>query len=142
MDANPLGALGSLLGGAVSEAVGLLGKLTGQGSPTSGGRFVVNHDNVLAAAKIIQSQVDSLKDALDAAQGQLTIDPPGDDDVSKPMADAWNAILVTNGDSYATRVREYIEGLDKLVEQLKGTAKDYGYNEDQIIAALGGARVA
>jgi len=141
MDANPLGALGGVVSGLLGGAANLIDNLTHGTAPSSGGHFVVNHDNVLAAAKIIQSQVDELTDTFHAARGELHVVAPGDDEVSQRMAKAWNDILIRNEDSYAVRVQEYIEGLTKLVNQLKATAKDYGYNEEQITSALGGARV-
>ncbi|MCG8916433.1 hypothetical protein L6E12_11595 [Actinokineospora sp. PR83] len=141
MDANPLGALGGVVGGLLGGAANLLDNLTRGTAPSSGGHFVVNHDNVLAAAKIIQNQVDELKDTFDDAHDDLEIVPPGDDEVSQRMTEAWNDILIRNEDSYAVRVQEYILGLNKLVSQLRATAKDYGYNEEQITSALGGSRV-
>ncbi|PWW61762.1 PE domain-containing protein [Actinokineospora spheciospongiae] len=141
MDANPLGALGGVVSGLLGGAANLLDNLTHGTAPSSGGHFVVNHDNVLAAAKIIQSQVDELTDTFDSARNDLQVVPPGDDEVSRRMAEAWNDILLRNDDSYSVRVREYIEGLTNLVSQLKATAKDYGYNEEQITSALGGSHV-
>jgi len=141
MDANPLGALGGVVSGLLGGAANLIDNLTHGAAPSSGGHFVVNHDNVLAAAKIIQSQVDELKATFDDAHYDLNVAPPGDDEVSQRMAKAWNDILLWNEDSYAIRVQEYIEGLTKLVNQLKATAKDYGYNEEQIASALGGTSV-
>ncbi|WP_156754550.1 PE domain-containing protein [Actinokineospora pegani] len=136
MEINPLAAVGSVLG-TVST---LLNNLT-QNTPTNGGHFVVNHDNVLAAAKIIQNQADELRATYTAALEKLEVAPPGEDEVSVRMAKEWNQLLVRNGDSYAKRVRDYVAGLDNLVAQLTESAREYGYNEDQVASALGGSAV-
>lgn len=101
------------------------------------GTFTVNKDNVLAAAKIIESQADSLQDLWTESVGRLRIDPPGDDDVSARMSLAWNDLLVGDDDSYKNRVKEYIVGLKKLAVQLGDTAKAYGFTEEEISAAYG-----
>jgi hypothetical protein len=101
------------------------------------GTFTVNKDNVLAAGKIIESQVDALQDKWRLAVNNLRIEAPGTDDVSINVARAWNELLLQNDDSYRNRVGDYLAGLRKLVVQLGDTAKAYGYTEDQITAAFG-----
>lgn len=101
------------------------------------GTFTVTRDNVLAAAHIIQNQADALQDKLDSARWDLPISAPGDDDVSKRIEPAWNALLVQNEDSYANRVQQYIDGLKKLAQQCSESAKAYGYTDDQVAGALG-----
>jgi hypothetical protein len=108
-------------------------------APASG-KFVVNHDNVLAAAKIIQAQVDSLDDRTSDAKFDLVVDGPGDDVVSAKVAESWNQVLVWNDDSYAARVQEYVGSLNRLVTQLIDTAKAYGYNDADIASSLGDPR--
>jgi hypothetical protein len=100
------------------------------------GTFTVNQDNVLAAARIIDSQAEALNDLWKDATKGMRVQPPGDDDVSTRIASAWNDLLVTNDDSYKHRVQEYIIGLRKLAVQLGDTAKAYGYSEDEISAAF------
>ncbi|GLW92299.1 PE domain-containing protein [Actinokineospora globicatena] len=106
---------------------------------TTAGQFLINHDNVLAAAKIIQTQVDALQSQIDAAVADLEVVPPGDDDVSLRIAQEWNDRLVFQPGSYSVRVDEYITSLRNLVNQLKDSARAYGYNEEEISAALGAA---
>jgi hypothetical protein len=101
------------------------------------GTFTVNRDNVLAAAKIIESQADALQDLWWDRSRELRIEPPGEDDVSTRMALAWNDILVENEDSYRNRIKDYVIGLKKLAAQLGDTAKAYGYTEEEISAAFG-----
>lgn len=108
--------------------------------PTNGGQFVVDHGNVLAAAKIIQAQVDALEDRVDGVIDDLKVVGPGRDIVSRRVAEAWNERLVLDDDSYRQRVSDYVAGLRKLVVQLTDSAKAYGYNEDEISAVLGSGR--
>jgi uncharacterized protein YukE len=106
--------------------------------PASSGSFTVNKDNVLAAAKIIQTQAVILRDNLDDMREVLWIKHPGEDDVSIAVAAAWNYRLVGDGDdSYFIRIQQYVDGLDKLVRQLKDTANVYGYTDDEVAAAIG-----
>jgi uncharacterized protein YutE (UPF0331/DUF86 family) len=101
------------------------------------GTFTVNRDNVLAAGRIIESQADALFDLWKDRVEDLRIDPPGTDEVSIRMANAWNDRLVEDEDSYKNRVKDYVIGLRKLAIQLGDAAKSYGYTEDEISAAFG-----
>jgi hypothetical protein len=101
------------------------------------GTFTVNRDNVLAAGRIIESQVDALHGVFMDRARDLRIDPPGDDDVSVRMSQAWNDLLYSNEDSYRNRIRDYITGLRRLAVQLGDTAKAYGYTEEEIETAFG-----
>ncbi|GLZ37593.1 PE domain-containing protein [Actinokineospora sp. NBRC 105648] len=133
------------LGGAIDAIVGAAGQAADtimRNTPASGGHFTVNHDNVLAAAKVIQTQLDTLKDRVTGALQDLAVVPPGEDIVSKRVAESWNDRLIRNPGSYQQRVNEYVQSLQNLVDQLVTSAHDYGYNEDQISAALGGNRSA
>lgn len=104
----------------------------------SSGTFTVTKDNVLAAARIIETQADALFEQWKGAKEELRIEPPGDDDVSTRIAPAWNDRLVDDDDSYAERIGAYVLGLRKLAVQLGDTAKSYGYTEDEIEAAFRG----
>lgn len=101
------------------------------------GTFTVNRDNVLAAGHIIESQAEALMNVWKDRARDLRIEPPGDDDVSTRMAQAWNEILFENDDSYRNRIKDYIIGLRKLAVQLGDTAKAYGFSEDEISTAFG-----
>lgn len=118
----------------VSAAFQQVEKLT---KAVGSGTFTVNKGNVLAAGKIIESQADALFDMWRDGVWDLRIVPPGNDDVSIRLAQAWNDRLLENDDSYKERVKDYITGLRKLVVQLGDTAKAYGFTEDQIAAAFG-----
>ncbi|MET0133640.1 MAG: hypothetical protein ABW215_08595 [Kibdelosporangium sp.] len=107
----------------------------------AGETLTVNHDNVLAAAKIIQTQIDALMDTVDAHKFALRIEQPANDPVSVDVALAWNDRLVDSEDSYVTRINEYLQSLMLLMTQLRDSAKTYGFN-DQDIAGSFGATVA
>ncbi|SES27584.1 PE domain-containing protein [Actinokineospora terrae] len=104
---------------------------------TSAGQFLINHDNVLAAAKVIQTQIDSLQDRIKGALVDLNVVPPGDDDVSVQVAQEWNERLSQQDGSYRQRVVEYMSSLNDLVRQLQESAKTYGYTEQEIATAIG-----
>jgi uncharacterized protein YukE len=123
------------IGRGVSAAFAQLDSATAN---LTSGTFTVNKDNVLAAAKIIQSQAEALDDKLRDARRELRIEPPGGDDVSVRIAPAWNDVLLQKPDSYANRIQQYVDGLRKLAQQCADSAKAYGYTDDQIAAAFGG----
>ncbi|MGB3442962.1 MAG: hypothetical protein WBA97_29825 [Actinophytocola sp.] len=100
------------------------------------GTFTVNRDNVLAAARIIESQADSLKERFNGVRRDLTVNPPGNDDVSVRMAAAWNDLLIEDEDSYRSRIADYLASLRKLAVQLGDTARAYGFSEEEIEAAF------
>lgn len=103
----------------------------------SSGTFTVNKDNILAAGKIIESQVEALQKQWKSSVVDLRIEAPGTDDVSVRIAKAWNDLLLSNDDSYRNRISDYVTGLRKLTVQLADTAKAYGYSEEEIAAAFG-----
>lgn len=85
-------------GRGVNAAFAQVDHVTADMAKTSG-TFTVNEHNVLAAAKIIDTQATALADRLDAAEAELRIAPPGNDDVSTRIAPAWNEVLVDSQDS-------------------------------------------
>ena len=118
----------------VSQAFTQLEKVS---KAVNSGTFTVNKDNVLGAAKIIDAQADSLMEKIRDIEDDLSVVPPGNDDVSLRMAKAWNDLLVRNDDSYRLRIVEYVASLRRLAVQLGDTARSYGYSEDEISAAFG-----
>ena len=121
----------------IAEAFQQVDQLNTTMAQTSG-TFTVNPQNVLAAAQIIKAQADALKEKLENAGGDLLVVPPGDDDVSTRVAPAWNDLLVYNDNSYANRIRQYVDGLHNLAQQCAESARAYGYTEEQVAAAFGG----
>lgn len=127
------------IGHGVTDAFAQVDKFTADMAQTTG-TFTVTKDNVLAAAQIIQTQADALRMRLDDARDGLKVVPPGEDDVSTRIAPAWNDLLLYNDNSYANRIKQYIDGLDHLARQCEDSAKTYGYSDEQIAAAFGGRR--
>lgn len=103
----------------------------------SSGTFTVNRENVLAAARIIETQIEALREKWRDGVKELRIKPPGTDDVSVRMAAAWNDLLLADDDSYRNRIADYLKGLENLKDQLADSAKAYGYTEEQIATAFG-----
>ncbi len=122
------------IGQGVSQAFTQLEKVA---KAVNSGTFTVNQENVLAAARIIDAQADSLREKVRDIEDDLTVVAPGNDEVSLLTAQAWNDLLVQNEDSYRIRIMEYVAGLRRLAVQLGDTARSYGYSEDEISAAYG-----
>ncbi|MFC4858895.1 hypothetical protein [Actinophytocola glycyrrhizae] len=121
------------IGRGINDAFKQVDKAT---TGVSSGTFTVNQDNVLAAARIIEAQADSLKDRFKGIRRDLRVNPPGDDEVSIRMAAAWNDLLINDDNSYRNRIADYIVGLRKLAVQLGDTARAYGFSEEEIEAAF------
>jgi hypothetical protein len=138
--------------GAVAAAGGAVGKAVGDmfmaekrlndtmaASPGSGQKFEVTEETVLQAGKLINDQAEVLRNALFEAVADLAVRLDGADEVNANIAAAWNSRLVDGPDSYAARIEEYIASLTGLVEQLRGTARQYKFTEEEVTAALGAA---
>ncbi|MGW4207906.1 hypothetical protein ACWEIJ_07945 [Lentzea sp. NPDC004789] len=101
--------------------------------------FHVNKDNVLKAGTIIQDQAIVLNRALKKAEAHLDVDVDGEASgvVSANIAGLWNRRLTMGDDSYVGRIRQYIESLDGLSQQLRESAKQYGFTEEEITTTFG-----
>lgn len=141
------GLLGAVagVGGAIGRAVGDMFAAekhlndTLANSPGPGAKFQVNKDTVLQAAKVIQTQMETLDSAYNGAARQLRIVVDGLDEINADVADAWNDRLIDHDESYGRRIEDYLLSLSKLVEQLRGAATQYGFTEEEINTALGAA---
>lgn len=138
-----LGAAASA-GGAVGAAVGSLfgaeGRLSAVlgGAQASGQNFQVNKENVLEAGKIIKLQIDALNKTYKSVYRSLKVElAPDSDDVNKQIAIAWNDRLVEGDDSYAGRVEQYLESLTNLTNQLRESATQYGFSDEEVGASFG-----
>jgi hypothetical protein len=106
--------------------------------PQGGPAITVDHGNVLKAAKIIQDALDNEGTAILGKLSALRVIAPGADPVSVQAAAEWNARLVTDPDSYTVRVQQYLQSLSTLVDNLRTSALQYGYSEQQVADAFAG----
>jgi ribosomal protein L10 len=113
---------------------GLSGELSS--IPQTAASITVNHDNVLQAAKIINDVLNNEGRNIQQNLSRLSVAPPAQDVVSVQAALQWNARLVTDPDSYANRVNQYLQSLQQVADNLAATALNYGYTEDQVAAAF------
>ncbi|GHH36402.1 hypothetical protein GCM10017774_23170 [Lentzea cavernae] len=98
-------------------------------------QFSVNKDTVLKAGKVVHDQLELLEKAYRLNVPKLRI-PGSDDKVSEDVVKAWNDRLVFHNDSYANRITLYLEKLQNLADQLKSSAEQYGYTEDEVKAVF------
>lgn len=138
-----LSAVGAVAGGVVGAAVSAFQSasafLDGMMSGPSTQSFHVNKDNVLKAGTIIQDQAEELRRALVKAERSLRVhvDSNSAGEVSANIAGLWNRRLTTDNDSYIGRIEKYVESLDNLAAQLKESAKQYGFTEEEITTVFG-----
>ena len=101
--------------------------------------IMVDRENVLRAAKIIQDALDNEGQAIRGNLPLLRVIAPGADQISVQAAAAWNDRLTSGADSFSVRVEQYLQNLQTLVDNLVTSAKAYGYTEQQIADAFGSA---
>ncbi|MFI9382996.1 hypothetical protein [Kutzneria sp. NPDC052558] len=128
----------------VGADLGVINAITAPFAPVAdeyagiaGGQITVNHDTVLQAGKIIQQQVDQLNAITRPKLLNIDTGVLGNDLVSQAATEEWSKLLATNEDSYTNRIGQYIDGLEKLAEQLRTAAQQYGFTEEQIKDAFG-----
>ncbi|MDT7785765.1 MAG: hypothetical protein QOF58_4184 [Pseudonocardiales bacterium] len=136
-----LGAAAGLAGGAVAGAVSTFKAATSIMDRISSGpstqQFHVDKDTVLKAGKVVYDQWLLLEKAYLDVVPKLRINFSGDD-VSLDVVEAWNDRLVgERDDSYAVRIGQYKDALKHLSDQLKASAQQYGFTEDDIKATFG-----
>lgn len=127
-------------GGTLDAAMLNAESVSGIGAETSvpqvTNNITVDKDNVLRAARIIQQALDTEGQQIRTNLPMLRVIAPGEDQISKQAAQAWNDRLVGGPDSYTVRVEQYLQSLQHLVDNLVTSAKQYGYTEEQIADAL------
>jgi hypothetical protein len=130
-----LGAAAGLAGGAVAGAVATFKAASSIMDRISSGpstqQFHVQKDTVLQAGKIINDQMILLSQALEDTLPKLRI-VTMDGKVTSDVVTAWNDRLLFHEDSYANRIRAYIKALESLSGQLKASAEQYGFTEEEI----------
>ncbi|HUQ59235.1 hypothetical protein [Lentzea sp.] len=134
-----LGAAAGLAGGAVAGAIGAFKAASAVMDRLSAGpstqQFHVDKDTVLQAGRIVEQQFDQLEAAYKRNVPKLRIPATGDK-VTEDVVNAWNDRLVFHEDSYANRISLYMEKLRNLSDQLKSSAEQYGFTEDEITAVF------
>ncbi|GAA3636863.1 hypothetical protein GCM10022267_24230 [Lentzea roselyniae] len=133
------GVAGGVIGAAVSAFHTASAFLDGLTSGPSTQSFHVNEDNVLKAGAVIQDQAEVLKRALLSAQRRLEVhvNAATAGEVSANIAGLWNRRLTTDEDSYVGRIAQYVETLENLATQLKESAKQYGFSDEEIATVFG-----
>lgn len=99
-------------------------------------KFHVEKDTVLKAGKIIHDQWLLLDQAYEDVLPLLRINFNGDK-VTTDVVNAWNDRLIGDReDSYANRIALYKDALKSLSDQLKASAEQYGWTEEDIKATF------
>ena len=134
-----LGAAAGLAGGAIAGAVGAFkaasSVLDRMSMGPSNQQFHVEKDTVLKAGTVIHDQWKLLEDAYTTLAPALLISTAGGV-VTSDVVEAWNDRLVNHGDSYANRILRYMQVLESLSNQLKSSAQQYGFTDDEISSAF------
>lgn len=133
-----LGAAAGLAGGAVAGAVSAFRAANSIMDRVSEGmagggtqKFHVDKDTVLQAGKVVHDQWVLLSEVYDDTVAKLRIKSM-DGQVTSDVVNAWNDRLVLSPDSYANRITDYMKVLQSLSEQLKASAEQYGFTDEEI----------
>ncbi len=134
-----LGAAAGLAGGAVAGAVSAFKAASAVMDRLSAGpstqKFHVDKDTVLQAGKVVHDQWMLLKEAYSRTLPKLRI-VTMDGKVTSDVVNAWNDRLLFHDDSYARRISDYMKALENLSDQLKVSAEQYGYTDEEIQATF------
>lgn len=130
-----LGAAAGLAGGAIAGAVATFKAASSIMDRISSGpssqQFHVDKSTVMTAGKAVHDQWLILDQAYEDIVPKLRIMAKGDK-VTADVIDAWNDRLVFHDDSYANRIKLYKDALKSLSDQLKASAQQYGFTDDEI----------
>jgi uncharacterized protein YukE len=107
--------------------------------PTAPGIADIKVDpaKLLEVAKVVEEQANALQDKLRLKLGELHIDTPSPDVISSASVEVWNALVSDGAESYAKRVRDYVQSLRDLVEQVRTAAQRYTVSEADKAAHFG-----
>ncbi|MFD9705023.1 hypothetical protein [Lentzea sp. NPDC059081] len=134
-----LGAAAGLAGGAVAGAVSAFAAASAVMDRLSSGpstqKFHVEKDTVMQAGKVINDQWLLLNEAYIRITPKLRI-VTMDGKVTSDVVNAWNDRLLFHDDSYASRIQAYMKSLESLSDQLRESAKQYGFTEEEIQATF------
>jgi hypothetical protein len=134
-----LSAVAGMAGGAIGAAVGAFKAassiLDRMSSGPSTQQFHVDKDTVLKAGKVIHDQWLLLSEVYDRVAPKLRIITM-DGKVTSDVVNAWNDRLVFHDDSYANRIQAYMKALEGLSDQLKVSAQQYGFTDEEIMTSF------
>ncbi|SMD07644.1 hypothetical protein [Lentzea albidocapillata] len=133
-----LGAAAGLAGGVMAGAVSAFKAASSvmdriSESVAGGGtqKFHVEKDTVMQAGKVVHDQMLILNEAYARTAYKLRI-VTTDGKVTSDVVTAWNDRLVFSDDSYANRIQAYMKVLEGLSDQLKASAQQYGFTDEEI----------
>ncbi|KJK42081.1 hypothetical protein UK23_38830 [Lentzea aerocolonigenes] len=134
-----LGAAAGLAGGAVAGAVASFKAASSIMDRISSGpsnqQFHVEKDTVLQAGKVIHDQWLFLQEKYSEVLPKLRI-VTMDGKVTSDVVTAWNDRLLFHDDSYANRILAYLKALESLSDQLKTSAQQYGFTDEEIMTSF------
>ncbi|USX50328.1 hypothetical protein [Lentzea sp. HUAS12] len=128
------GAAGGVAGAAFSALRAANSVMDRVSESFAGGgsqKFHVEKDTVLQAGKVVHEQWLLLDEAYLDIVPRLRITSEGDK-VTSDVIEAWNDRLVIHEDSYANRIKLYKDALKSLSDQLKASAQQYGFTDEEI----------
>lgn len=126
----------SLLGVIMADAGGALRRAS------EGVKITVDQDNILEAARIIESEATHFERQVLARLDAMTVKHMGGDPVSVEVARVLTAKLVSNKDSYVNRCLQYATMLHTLARSLTESARTYGITEEAAMAQFEAATEA
>ena len=134
-----LGVAAGVAGGAIAGAVATFKAASSFMDRLSSGpstqQFHVDKDTVLKAGKVIHDQWLMLDEVYGDNADKLRIKSSGDK-ITADVVEAWNDRLVFHEDSYANRIKLYLDSLKSLSDQLKASAQQYGYTDEEVMATF------
>ncbi|MCK2239743.1 MULTISPECIES: hypothetical protein [unclassified Crossiella] len=124
----------------MSELAGYYGRWEDATPPPSGGslKIKVERDQVLRALAIFQREGEDLQQELMKIEHKLRLPPCGGDPVSEDTAKAMTWKFVDAPDSYYKRYLGLAESFLETASQLRASARDYGFTDDDVANALKG----
>lgn len=132
------GAAGGVMAGAVSALKAANSVMDRVSEGLAGGgtqKFHVDKDTVLQAGKVVHDQWVLLTQAYERTAPKLRI-VTMDGKVTSDVVNAWNDRLLFHDDSYANRIHAYMKVLEGLSDQLKASAEQYGFTDEEIKATF------
>lgn len=107
----------------------------GTASPPGHG-IQVTPEQLLAAAKIIEAQANTLADRLVAAEGSIRVDAPAHDVVSVHVVEVWNTLVTDGDEALLPRAMAYLDSVRALAARLRAAAGGYTGDEEMSVAGF------